>query len=376
MMIYGIACTRVNVATPTVTRLISSGTVQPAHTPSPSDELSSPRVTQKCLPVLPRVPEDVRLSGKLIISSRDFSTESILSLPGFKQELSLDHGIVFVSPDHKRFAFLTGSDIFVYSQLLVMDSQGQLVTSFELVPKLEFPIQWVNNDSFLIRTSDLSSPMLLNVTTGEKQQVSFPYSKELSDRTLIAYNPTMSRVLYEKAGYIFVLRDMNLSDQPILWTRHNNKSWAKPAWSPDGNWVANTIARDDIRDIEDLLIVNADGFPEMQLITDIYEAYDHPTLSTIYHISWSPDSSQLAISLRVPLVNEQYPEYLTGRLLVINLANLATREIIDYCITHSSPPVWSPDGKYLAVDGFIVDLSKQIAYKITDGYIIGWLADD
>lgn len=366
VMLCGTACTPANL------------TDQPVSTATQSAGLSSPQISQKCLAVYPNRPEDLKLSGKLITTSNH--NVSMLSLPGLEEEdLPKSYWPFLMSPDQKRFAFIEMTDSLVYSRLIVMDSQGRLITSFNWEPELEYPIQWVDNNKLLIRTSDVNSLMLLDITSGEKQNIPFPYGNELYVEDgvakirsgFLAYNPYMTNVMYEGIGHVFILRDLEILPNAILWAKRNNSNWADPIWSPDHKRIAVPLMNG--RGIDDLYTVDAFGDSENRL-TDFDTMYDHPTAATIYDFSWSPDSVYLAIQLDLRTNEQDPPEKidtrLAGRLLVINSI---TQEIVDYCLIHTYTPVWSPDGKYLAIDGIIVDLSKDTAYKVTDENIIGWL---
>ena len=369
MMSFGVACISTNPAT------------QPMSPDVQSIQTTSSQIIQNCLAVQATVPKNARLSGKLIVNSNyQFSTTS---LPGFETEpMPESSHWVSLSPDQKRFVISEMIDPSTSPRLILMNTDEQVVTSFEWEPDWEYALQWVNNNSLLIRTSDVNSLVLLNLASGEKQAIPFPYGDQLyieyglakirSD--FLAFDPNLTKVIYEGEGHVFILRDLDVLPNTVLWAKRNNINWADPVWSPSGDRVAVPLM--DEQGIDNLYVVGAFGDSEDQL-TDFDALYHHPASTMIYDISWSPNGIYLAIQLDLR-VNEQDPPEkigtrLAGRLLVVNSI---TQQITDYCLVYAFPPVWSPDGRYLAVDNYVVDLSQQTAYKVTDGYIVGWLADE
>lgn len=369
LIFLGVACSSTN----SVTQLVSPDmqTIQ----------VASSQTIQSCLTVLPVVPKHSSLSGTLIINSNyQFST---VSLPGFEtRPMSEFIHWVLVSPNQKRFVSSDPVDSSVSPRLALINTKKQVIASFDWESDWEYVVQWVNNDKLLIRTSNINSLVLLNLVSGEKQVIPFPYGAELYIEYgvakirsgFLAYDPKMTNVLYESEGHVFVLRELEYFPGAVVWARRNNINWAEPVWSPSGDRIAVPLM--DKQGLDDLYVVDSFGDSEIRL-TNFDSIYHNPASTTIYNISWSPDGNYLAIQLDLRTTEQDSPEKidgnLAGRLLVVNLA---TQQITDYCLDYAFPPVWSPDGRHLAVDGYIVDLSKETAYKVTEGYIVGWLADE
>lgn len=403
---FGVACTSANLTTqPTIEPAPAKPVLSPVATTLAHDPLLS-SVIQNCLTVQPTISGDVNLSGKLIVNSN--SAFSIVSLPGFEiKPLPESFWPVLISPDRKRIAVLEWDEPFQYTRLVILNAKGQSVMSFDWEAEWEIPTQWVNPDNLLVRTSDLSSPVLLNVVTGEKQQIVFPYGNEVyvSDVTgperekFIIYNSTMTKVFYENKGRVFILRDMDSSENLVLWARHSHLVWPSPAWSPNSDWIAFTFGN---ANIEDLYLVDAVGFSEVRL-TDFDSLYNRPLKVFVDNINWAFDGKSLAIHLKIQKQESQsQPETYVSedRLLTVrNLGNLNSEypempaslrledvQIIDYCLTNSAGSVWSPDSRYIAlasgnsndrITTIIIDVKDQKIYKIMDGYIpVGWLVDD
>lgn len=370
LMLLVVACEHVD--------SVSSPNTQTMDTPIQSLELLPIPLNKKCLNVDSTSNKGPDFSGSLIINS-DYEF-TLFPLDGSQKiPLPKSYWPFSESPDHKYFAFLEEVDTLVYSHLIIIDSQGQIVNTIDWEPEWEFPIQWVNEVNIIIRTSDFNSLILLNVITGEEKQLDFPYSDELHIEYgagiirsgFVAYSPDMTEVVYEGKGHVFILRDLNILPNAILWAKANHINWASPIWSATGDKIA--VSLKDSRNIDDLYVVNVFDLSEDRL-TDFGKIYNNPASITIYDFSWSPDNVHLAVQLDLRENEgdsvEKIGSRLVGRLLIVNSVS---QQVTDYCLKYAFPPIWSPDGRYLVIDGYIVDILGEAAYKVTDGFIVGWL---
>jgi Tol biopolymer transport system component len=98
------------------------------------------------------------------------------------------------------------------------------------------------------------------------------------------------------------------------------------AWSPDGKRIAVSIGYTSLQPDEGIWVINPDG-SGLRQVTVPESANDVPR-----HLSWSPDSTQLAFSNRADVST------------VVSVDTGATREV-----GHGALPLWSPDGRSLLV---------------------------
>jgi WD40 repeat protein len=352
----------------TSTSYISQGNELPAQ------------IIERCLSPEETTLGDLTLSGKLIVSEK--GEYYSISLPGYSRgPLQKEIEPISVSPNHLRIILLQRIDYFTNSHLIIMDSQGKTIRSFDWRKDWKLPVRWLDNERVAVSTPPVGSIVILSVSSGVEEKITFPYSSEVYVEEglakirsgFVSYDPTLNKVIYEGLGHVFILRDNEILPGTTIWARRNFANWADPVWSPMGDQIAVPLSNDT--NIDDLYLIGT--FGEENRFTDFYKAYKHPASTLIYGLSWSPDDEHLAIQLDLRIGKNDNPQkienQLAGRLLV---AEVYGRRLTDYCMIFAYPPVWSPDGKYLAVDHVLVDLENERAYKVTDGYIIGWLADE
>ena len=106
------------------------------------------------------------------------------------------------------------------------------------------------------------------------------------------------------------------------------------------------------------------------------------TTYTAFQDDWalSPDETRIAFWLSIE--DEDNP--IDHELAVLNVES---GEVTNYCITGNRTPIWSPDGRQIAItqynkgvlDFMIVDIEEGIAYDITEQEnvrIEGWLVSN
>jgi len=125
----------------------------------------------------------------------------------------------------------------------------------------------------------------------------------------------------------------------------------KPAWSPNGRWIAISCGSTETSDAE-ICIMRPDG-SDLKKITANEQHDDAP--------AWSPDGTEIAF------VRD-------GALLTVNVESGEERTIVTPLALPSSP-TWSPDGEYIAAsasapnsfgDIFVVDVDTGGAVNITN----------
>jgi hypothetical protein len=120
---------------------------------------------------------------------------------------------------------------------------------------------------------------------------------------------------------------------------------AGPSWSPDGDRVA-MITTDPFEGA-------ALSVHDLAAGTDVEIAVDMPADAIGYGApSWSPDGTQVALLVPPASVADPFadPTTFESALVVIELASRDIREL--GTIESLGPVVWSPDGRYLALDAW------------------------
>lgn len=369
----------------------------PLRTPTETTiPATSDNVTEHCLSVENELPPDVHLSGKLILNHiSEYSIKSFLE--NERVALPENSKLMAVSPNGKYLALYkydTQDGFTVIRDVLVVNSKGDIVQRFawndiEVANKEKLyayplnPVRWLDNTTLLFSILPTGSFVAVNVETGERRKTIFPYSEDVyldySPATLrtafVEYNPLLEGVIYEGSGHVFILRYL-VDKNTVVWARRDNGIWADPKWSPDGEMVATAITDTWGKNgFDDMYLVDIVG--NERRLTNFKEMYKDAYKILIYKIVWSPDGQRLALKLTFTKQErddiERIDDWYAGRLIVIEPA---TNQIIDYCLLYGPPPIWSPDGKFIAIGGVIVDLARDRAYKVTDSDIVGWMVTD
>ena len=134
----------------------------------------------------------------------------------------------------------------------------------------------------------------------------------------------------------------------------------RPAISPDGQWIAQTVAGF-------LLLVDIDGLKRKEI------HWGRPQGATNM-AAWSPDGKRLAFTIRIPgVLNDIYVIDITGD----NFRRLTDHPAQDLY------PAWSPDGKWIAFwsnrDGgnavYLMEADGANAKRLANGRSPEWSPD-
>lgn len=347
-------------------------------------------VEKKCLTILPELRTDRKYSGQIVLKSLgspyllyDVGTGEKYEIPQNPENKVIVRTLA-VSPERTLYAYeYYGSD------QLVIASSDHKIKRIVAIPDLWHFSRWQNDKSLLFVIYEPTDDPhwgnypptlgLFNTFTGEKQVLApdFPDIDKANpilrfeESGITVYDPTMSRVVYER-------EDWNV----ILWDIPNKKQLAQlplgglgvtvPLWLPDGSKYI-MMAKDGY-----FYLVTRDG-----LITQVSFVKMDAEL-----FSWSPDNRHIAFWRVSPDLEDR----------TLHLLDTKTGQMSDLCITigynpeggygATAPiPIWSPDGSGMAVganfnentqgsDLLLLDLDENTAVKIGENTSpVGWLSE-
>lgn len=256
--------------------------------------------------------------------------------------------------------------------------------AFELGKQFgQTPVGWTDNNNKIItekHEEDKKTLMVINLDDQVSKTIegisNYEFMSISPDYSKILLVKKVSEKLFDAMIYAISLTDFKVSGEPLLIVKGIIDSWwqTKFSWSPDGKKIA--ICKNG-----DLWIYNSDGgtpvqltktltqnfFPlwspdgnsiavynsqfNRQMQTSIIRVLDGEILQTfenVYGYNWTPDGKEFTIA------------YEDGQLSSISLSTGKTRKIANW--KEKGPGLseidmlgyikWSPDGKWIALDGF------------------------
>jgi hypothetical protein len=402
---------------------VPTPTILPANTATPVSPTPFP---QKCLKIQSSLPQNKSYDGKIVLIGKDIVPpggnifiDSYVAVSFYDLKIRQNIPIqqykpasIIISPDRTKYALFDVSDYLVK----VFSSTGKLLKIIPKGPDQWFDDRWLDDQHIALVVAkglqplnqhDIKYPrdvVIANPFTNEQKLIASDYPdidrispilRAWGGGSTTEYNATLTRVVYSSAtivndyrgqdGYGYILWDIVHKQKLVqIVSDYNN---FPPEWSPDYSKFI-IIGQD-----REMYIVTKDG--EVMQMTHL-SISEKPEQSNIWYFpekySWSPDGRFVAFWL-MSIDNNNSPSS-SGTFVILDTV---TGEITDYCISAGAienysinnlfAPVWSLDGKYLAInanmrkngdsenfDTLLVDLEDGSAAKIGENLAPrGWL---
>ena len=300
-------------------------------------------------------------------------------------------------------------------QIVIVDATGRRLETFPDRGNWQGVIQWVDYENLLIEKYidspyEWSASVLFNLTNQAQKEYLPDYPDFLFfivvpnwgnyAFTNAVYDPTFTRVIYpaspaDSDDYdVLALWDLEAQREITHFYAYAPDYGGLPLWTKDGmDFIASfypevtsrkgNVYKNAYEDLPyhggyELFRVSRDGsVKRLSYLTTKYAAAEEG-------LSLSPDDTLVAFWLNIEYQGIR-PK--NGRMLTI--LNISTEEITNLCLPSGDypwPPVWSPDGRYLAVTVsssgteyfshiLIVDLEDGTYSKLSEGYSAeGWMS--
>jgi hypothetical protein len=381
--------------TPSSSPLPPTTTSQIIATPSSSvTDTPQPVIEQHSVVVGTVLPSDFTATGKLVLIGSDYlgywldlQTMERSMLPVTTDGIPLvsggDDSPEPISPDREWLAYTERIDETSNQQLRIIASNGQQLSMLQ--PEgWNNVIGWLDNKRLVLTKQNHpdGTVMVYNPFAGVTQEISpsfpaiFPSGHFVSwaawyaaDSPFVIYDPAIARVAYIRhQDELSIYTLWNVESREILWEIDNISDGYRPSWSPNGEYLAISILPNR----------SSQGVATFILDRDGQEIRTFKTMGGVP--AWSPDGLQIASWWDDP---QPCPLEINYGPAIIDMQ---TRVINVYCMGHgylrSISPIWSPDGRWLAVnneyeDAFrviIIDLAENRAFEVArDATVVGWM---
>ncbi len=404
---------------------LPTDTPRPTETPDQAAIPAESRLTSKCVETNDVSLDSLQLDGSLFVVAIDEGNKTYLWDLSNGQKLEADAGTthVVLSPDRARLAAIDRH----LEALIVLDSSGTRLLELKDWGDEYDVIQWLKDNQLVIKlpygdsSYEPDAILVFDIGTRERQEI-YPdlplitdFFQELSwggyTISPLVPNPPLTRLIYpskEDADNSLVLWDIQNEQEIGRVYHHGNPGTgvqsSAPAWSQDGtSFVTSAMLRytydpnndsEPVRPLQSAAeatenaFINVDdaaayvsGF-ELIRVDQNGNAQRLSYLTTTFDAAeenwvWSPDETRIAFWLTIE--DEDFPIH-----QALAVLDIASGEVTNYCISGYRTPIWSLDGKQIAInqnidgrDTFkILDLESGVAYAIAGDEAMkveGWM---
>lgn len=363
-----------------------------------------------CVEMVEEAPESLKLFGKLVLDDGLFDLSDYEFIPFDTNDF--DHTCC-VTPDRNRLAlYSTDND-----RISIVDSQGNFTSEFVNLSLV--PIYWLDNHQLVLEKQpwplmvdgDPIYPnygehsFILDTLNGSLTELALDFRDlavvsdsfgrfwDYASVTRTSINPTASYLVYPAE---IIENHQFVSHEIVLWGIQEEReifrlsafwSLSLPSWNSTGDEFL-TSAPPEYSESEsgvwtsngnELFAVGVAGtLRRLTYMTAVAPVFQ-------YDYIWSPNDEKVAFRL-------QYMDEgiwgLPDDYSSIAVLDIASEHVDNLCIEALYRPVWSPDGRYIAITGrnesednqqyelIIIDLLQNKAYKLLEQgylYIQGWM---
>jgi len=321
---------------------------------------------------------------------------------GMEREEVPDYDCLSTTPDGKWLSYCPFSPDSPTGQWLIIESadrkmQKKVAIDNNLIPPLSHI--WIDDQKMLLTLLDDSyevRPLVsINPFTDEKEIIMsnypgiepsmwMPMHFKISS---VSYDPSLNLVVYPlmEEGHRYI----------VLWDRKNEKALGRvedlgiygffPLWSPDGERFAVVVSYmvsdkpDGKNYFQELISLNREG--QVERLTFFADYRNYFGYVNLGQSQWSPDGSRLAFWVDM----NKGPCSGIG----LGILSIDTKKVAVYCLpnsinTDAIAPIWSLDGRFIAVENYpvantrqamLINLEQGWVLKIADDvFPVGWLA--
>lgn len=388
--------------------LVSTPLLNHVTTPTVADiQESRIQISNSCIEEVPSL--NSQPSGAVVLQDEITRNVALYDVDTRKTNLYDEAMFVMaVSPDNRMLAYTEERT----GQMVILSSTGERLSTVTVPQDWIGVVDWFSLDSllmekFLDKPFGLASTIAYRISTSETKEYlsNFPgISTAIPplrwgnySYTRAVYDHSLSRVVYpggdEQGQPLLVLWNLETMNEIIRFHQgYDDHIGGSPQWNKDGTYfvtgiypqhrVGDILYKNVFDDIPymggyDLFRVSRDG--KVQRLTYLTAMY----LAGAEAFSLSPDEGYIAFWMNL---NYKVGDLNAERDLAI--LNIKTGAITNLCLNGGAmpvPPIWSPDGKYLAIsryytegdllaDVVLVDINNEKFNEIVENAIArGWL---